>query len=92
MDKVKDFLVGLGLILLAVFGINKLKNEQALDEHEEALEAVKKMEEEKAQAQGALEVLEEMREEARIVLAEKLDRRATNEEVNDFLNNRYHNS
>lgn len=92
MGKVKDFIVGGFLLLLTILGVNKYRNNKALKENEEDKEHVANIQKHIDAHVDILRVEEEAREKGRLALEEKLSRRVSDEEVNDFLNDRYRNS
>lgn len=80
------------LLILAKLGFDAYKTDQALDAYDKAKQDAEKMKDKVDVNKHALDILAEAREEGRNELQAKLDREVTDEEVNDFLTNRYRNS
>jgi len=92
MDTIATIIIGLLAGLAVLFGVDKAKNKKALKDNDKTIKKVNELETEKAHHKGALEIEEELRAQAKIVLSVKLERSVTDEEVNNFLNDRYRNS
>ena len=87
-----EIIGGLVVLILGFFGMNKFKNGKASKEWEESVDLVKGHEEHIQAHIDALAIEEEHRAQGKVILAAKLGREVTDEEVNDFLTDRYRNS
>lgn len=83
---------GLIVAVLAFFGLNKVKNGKALDDYRDLLDKMDEIETDKGHIREALDIADEERHKAADELKKKLKREVSDEEVVDFINDRYRNS
>lgn len=83
---------GVIVAILAFFGINAVKNKKASQDYKDALDAINGMNVFRSKNRAAMEFEENERKEAKEKLETELAREVTDEEIVDYLNDRYRNS